>query len=77
MNDYLGTIVPPWANLSRAIRHSPSVRSMPDLSDHMLADIGLRRTEVFGAPARPIHGDPSRPLAEATLPARESILSWG
>ena len=77
MNDHLGTIIPPWTNLSRAIRHRQPVRNMADFDDHLLADIGLRRTAVFGAPARPLHRDPSRPLTEDTLPARESNLSWG
>jgi uncharacterized protein YjiS (DUF1127 family) len=77
MNHHLGTIVPPWANLSRAIRDNQPVRNMAEFDDHLLADIGLRRTAVFGAPAQPLHRDPSRPAADDTLPVRESILSWG
>ena len=77
MNIHLGSIRVPVPSLPRAIQHKQPIRKMADLDDHLLADIGLRRTDVFGAPAQPIHRDHSRPPAEGTFPARESILSWG
>ncbi|HYF56383.1 MAG TPA: hypothetical protein VEA41_19175 [Salinarimonas sp.] len=51
--------------LIRALGHRRAVRSMTDLSDHSLADIGLLRTDVHAALGRSYLGDPSRILKDA------------
>jgi uncharacterized protein YjiS (DUF1127 family) len=47
-----------------AFRHRAAVRSMADLSDHALADIGLLRTDVHAALGQSFLGDPSRILKD-------------
>jgi uncharacterized protein YjiS (DUF1127 family) len=49
----------------RAVRHRWAVQSLTELDDHTLADIGLLRTDVHAALARPYFADPSKVLKEA------------
>ena len=48
-----------------ALRHRREVRSMTDLDDRTLADIGLLRTDVYASLARPYFADPSKALKDA------------
>ena len=48
----------------RASRHRQKVRSLLDLDDHILADVGLLRTDVYAALARPYFADPSKALKD-------------
>ncbi|BBE72330.1 DUF1127 domain-containing protein [Oharaeibacter diazotrophicus] len=59
-----------WRGLSNAvalavtvIRNRAAVRSLGDLDDYLLADIGLTRADLREATAVPLTDDPSRLLA--------------
>ena len=54
-----------------ALRHRQEIRSLGELDDRSLKDIGLTRTDIDGALAQPIHKDPSRLLA---LRSRERMF---
>jgi uncharacterized protein YjiS (DUF1127 family) len=43
-----------------AVRHRRAVQSMTDLDDRALADIGLMRTDVHAALARPFFAGPPK-----------------
>lgn len=74
--------VRPGALLSRAGRfalrllrnwqHRRQVSRLLDLEDHMLADIGVSRSEVAGALAAPYLDDPSWRLVEARQERRRN-----
>lgn len=51
------------AEALKAWRHRREVMRLADLDDHLLKDIGLTRSQVSGALARPLLADPSRVLA--------------
>jgi uncharacterized protein YjiS (DUF1127 family) len=48
-----------------AVRHRRAIQSMAELDDRTLADIGLMRTDVFAALARPYFADASRTVKDA------------
>jgi uncharacterized protein YjiS (DUF1127 family) len=56
--------------LLRAMRHRAEVRSLVELDEHILRDIGLSRADVLAALAQPPHRDPSRSLDAVCCRAR-------
>jgi uncharacterized protein YjiS (DUF1127 family) len=61
------------ARLLRTIGDRRAVRAMTELDDRTLADIGLLRTDVHAALARPVFAMPSgavRDCCGARLPSR-------
>ena len=57
--------------LFTALRHRSEIRSLGELDDRALKDIGLSRMDVDGALAQPFYRDPSRVLA---LRSRERLF---
>jgi uncharacterized protein YjiS (DUF1127 family) len=53
------------SQIIRAVRHRQAIQSMTELDDHMLADIGLLRSDVYASLARPYFTDPSKALRDA------------
>lgn len=49
----------------KAVRHRREVRSLAELDERILKDIGLSRTEVDGALAEPFYRNPSTVLVRA------------
>jgi uncharacterized protein YjiS (DUF1127 family) len=52
------------SEIVQAVRNRRAVRSLAELDDRALADIGLLRTDVHAALARPSFADPSKVLTE-------------
>ena len=49
-------------HLAQAARNRRHVVTLGELDDHLLRDIGLKRTDVLAALAQPRHRDPLRML---------------
>jgi uncharacterized protein YjiS (DUF1127 family) len=54
----------------RAVRHRRQIRSLTELDDHILRDIGLLRADVHAALARPYFADPAKVLKDACCRGR-------
>jgi uncharacterized protein YjiS (DUF1127 family) len=61
----------------KAVANRNSVRTLAELDDRMLADIGLTRGDVDGALAAPWHRDPTRILTVKRLENRVRRRSPG
>ncbi len=66
----MATLVSALSRFGRAAKNRFEVRILADLDDHLLSDIGLRRTDVRAALALPLHRDPSRWLKEVCCQGR-------
>jgi len=53
------------STLLRLIEHRRAVGAMRELDSHLLADIGLLRSDITAALAAPLTSDPSRILQAA------------
>jgi uncharacterized protein YjiS (DUF1127 family) len=53
------------ASLATALRHRREIRSLADLDDRALKDIGLIRSDVSGALAEPFYRNPSTVLVRS------------
>ncbi len=51
--------------LAKAVRHRREVRTLAELDERILKDIGLSRSEVDGALAEPFYRNPSTVLVRA------------
>jgi uncharacterized protein YjiS (DUF1127 family) len=56
------TILATLSGIARGFRNRRAVRSLEDLDDHQLADIGLLRTDVRASLHLSLLDDPSRAL---------------
>jgi uncharacterized protein YjiS (DUF1127 family) len=61
----LGGLLRWVVGIARALEHRREVRSLAELDERMLKDIGLSRAEVDGALAEPLHRDPSLVLVRS------------
>ncbi len=61
-----GVAVRAFRQFAAALKNRAQVRSLNDLDDRALKDIGLLRTDVAAALDVPFHHDPSRHLIDVT-----------
>ncbi|MEE1654948.1 DUF1127 domain-containing protein [Microvirga sp. CF3062] len=60
----MAAFIPALHRLIHAARTRRQVAMLSELDDHLLEDIGLRRTDVRTALAQPLYRNPSRMLRE-------------
>jgi uncharacterized protein YjiS (DUF1127 family) len=59
-----GVAVRAFRHLATALKNRSAVRTLHELDDRALKDIGLVRSDIDAALGQPMHLDPSRHLAE-------------